>query len=45
MSGNGETPKVAAIRFERLLPDPIERVWDFVTALYDADHDNIAGDP
>lgn len=31
MSSKGEMLKVAAIRFERLLPGPIERVWDFLT--------------
>ncbi len=31
MSGKGVVIAEAAVRFERLLPGPIERVWDFLT--------------
>lgn len=31
MSNKGEIVGEAAVRFERLLPGPIERVWDFLT--------------
>ncbi len=31
MSDKGQMSKVAAVRFERLLPGPIERVWDYLT--------------
>lgn len=31
MSGKGEMSKVAAVHFERLLPGPIARVWDYLT--------------
>jgi uncharacterized protein YndB with AHSA1/START domain len=31
MSEKGQSEKVASVRFERLLPGPIERVWDFLT--------------
>ncbi|MCE9649510.1 MAG: SRPBCC family protein [Parvibaculum sp.] len=31
MNGKGQMSKVAAVCFERLLPGPIERVWDYLT--------------
>lgn len=31
MSGHAEFLNTLGVRFERLLPGPIERVWDFVT--------------
>lgn len=31
MSVQGEIVKVSAVRFERLLPAPVERVWDYLT--------------
>ena len=31
MTGKGIFEKAAAVRFERLLPGPIEQVWDFLT--------------
>ncbi|HEY4345922.1 MAG TPA: SRPBCC family protein [Parvibaculum sp.] len=31
MNDKGQMSKVAAVRFERLLPGPIERVWDYLT--------------
>jgi uncharacterized protein YndB with AHSA1/START domain len=31
MSPDGQLKKVAMVQFERLLPGPIERVWEFLT--------------
>jgi uncharacterized protein YndB with AHSA1/START domain len=31
MSDDGQLGRAAMVRFERLLPGPIERVWDFLT--------------
>lgn len=31
MSDDGQLQKAAMVRFERLLPGPIERVWEFLT--------------
>ena len=31
MTENGEFGKAAMVRFERTLPGPIERVWEFLT--------------
>lgn len=31
MNDDGQLQKVAMVRFERLLPGPIERVWEFLT--------------
>lgn len=31
MSENGQMAKVPMVRFERRLPGPIERVWEFIT--------------
>jgi uncharacterized protein YndB with AHSA1/START domain len=31
MSEDGELTKAAMVRFERILPGPIERVWEFLT--------------
>lgn len=31
MTENGHLTKAAMVRFERLLPGPIERVWEFLT--------------
>ena len=33
MSDDGQLTKVAAVSFERVLPGPIERVWEFLTAV------------
>ncbi|MEX0839826.1 MAG: SRPBCC family protein [Parvibaculum sp.] len=31
MTGNGQILPISAVEFERLLPGPIERVWDYLT--------------
>lgn len=31
MNSKGEIVKISAVRFERTLPGPVERVWDFLT--------------
>jgi uncharacterized protein YndB with AHSA1/START domain len=31
MSQNGQLKRVAMVEFQRILPGPIERVWEFLT--------------